>query len=127
MSDPGEPLARQPARHRRPRPDLRRCSSRVSSLVLAVFLVLSVASSIVRFRRSRGDERQQLKWMTYGVAVVARLDRRSRCSSPGDLGDVLFALGDRGAAGRDGVAMSKYRLYEIDRVISRTLVYGALT
>ena len=61
-------VARQPDRHRRARPDLRhsRPSRRSSSSSL---LVLAVASSIVRFRRSRGDERQQLKWMTYGVVV----------------------------------------------------------
>jgi hypothetical protein len=97
-----------------------------STLVLVVFLVASCASSVVRFRRSRGDERQQLKWMTYGVSVwivwvpVSAFFR-------GDVADVLFAVTIGMLPAATAIAMFKYRLYEIDRVISRTIVYGALT
>jgi hypothetical protein len=98
----------------------------VSALVLAVFLLLSVTASVVRFRRSRGDERQQLKWMTYGVVVWIVLIPGSLLM-PGDLEDVFFALTIGVLPAATAIAMFKYRLYEIDRVISRTLVYGALT
>jgi len=126
MSDPGEPL----------RPDnpigigaldpLYDHLEAVSSLVLVVFLLLSIASSVLRFRRSRGDERQQLKWMTYGV-VVWVIWIPLALALPGDLGDVFFAVTISFLPAATAIAMFKYRLYEIDRVISRTLVYGALT
>jgi hypothetical protein len=97
-----------------------------SQLVLIAFLIASASSSVVRFRRSRGDERQQLKWMTYGVAVWVVWVPLS-IAIQGDLADVLFALTIAVLPAATAVAMFKYRLYEIDRVISRTLVYGALT
>jgi len=98
----------------------------VSSLVLVVFLALSVAAAVVRFRRSRGDERQQLKWMTYAVVVWIVLVPLG-LFLPGDFADVAFAVTIVMLPAATAIAMFKYRLYEIDRVISRTLVYGALT
>jgi hypothetical protein len=98
----------------------------VSNIVLVVFLVISSASMIVRFRRSRGDERQQLKWMTYGVAVWILVVPISLVLQ-GDWSDVFFALTISVLPAATAIAMFKYRLYEIDRVISRTLVYGAST
>ena len=128
MSDPGDPLwpdnpigigVLDPLYDvARGRLDRSSCSSS---------LIASAASSVVRFRRSRGDERQQLKWMTYGVARLDRLRSRSRRCSRGDLADVLFALTIAVLPVATAIAMFKYRLYEIDRVISRTIVYGALT
>src|SRR5205085_2056666 len=41
----------------------------ISSLLVVVFLVVSAIAAGVRFRRARSDERQQLKWMTYGIAT----------------------------------------------------------
>jgi hypothetical protein len=98
----------------------------VSNLVLVAFLIASAVSSIVRFRRSRGDERQQLKWMTYGVGVWIVWVPAS-LAIQGDLADVIFALTIAVLPAATAIAMFKYRLYEIDRVISRTIVYGALT
>jgi hypothetical protein len=98
----------------------------VGTAVLVCFLAVSVSATIVRFRRSRGDERQQLKWMTYGVCVMA-VGVALAPLAAGDLGDALFALTIAVLPAATAVSIFKYRLYEIDRVISRTLVYGSLT
>jgi hypothetical protein len=100
--------------------------------ILGLLAVLSVASIVIRFRRSRGVERQQLKWFTYAAALVtllwlalfvAGLDRF--------LPPVLvFIFGEIWLAGIPvaiGIAVLRYRLYDIDRLIHRTLVYGVLT
>jgi hypothetical protein len=102
-----------------------------SGLLFAVFVVLVLASLVVRFRRARGDERQQLKWFVYGVVLLALLIPTvgpvvERIPSP-FVGPVFFAVVVSMIPVAIGVAVLKYRLYDIDRVISRTLVYGLLT
>jgi hypothetical protein len=96
-----------------------------------VLLVLSlVASVVLRFRRSRGDERQQLKWMLAAVALLAVEIFASQAlggSLPSTLSDVLFSLGVAAVPIAAGIAMLKYRLYDVDVVIRKTLVYGSLT
>jgi hypothetical protein len=100
--------------------------------VAAPILVLAVVASLVlRFRRSQGDERQQLKWLTYAVAIDAAVPWTvgvaAERSAPlvGEL--ILFPVAVSLIPIAIGVAVLKYRLYEIDRVINRTLVYGLLT
>jgi len=98
----------------------------VSTFVLVPVLVLTATAAVVRFRRSHGDQRQQLKWMTFGAVVwVVWVPLSSFIT--GDVGDVLFALTIGVLPAATAIAMFKYRLYDIDRVISRTLVYGSLT
>jgi hypothetical protein len=101
--------------------------------VLLLVSLASVASLVVRFRRARGLERQQLKW----VAAAAGLVGAAFLSGPalfwwlGDVGDVawqtaiLFAIAAIPVA--TGVAILRYRLYEIDRIVNRAVVYGAVT
>jgi hypothetical protein len=87
--------------------------------------VLAFVSLVIRFRRSRGDERQQLKWFTYAGALVPLAA----------LGDLLpVAVSNLVVAAQfaflpvaAGIAILRYRLYDIDRLINRTLVYGLLT
>jgi hypothetical protein len=84
---------------------------------------------LVRFRRSRGIERQQLKWLLFACAVTIAifLIVQPNSSNEWKLGLLLalpFFLSVPVAA---GVAILRYRLYEIDRIINRTLVYGLLT
>jgi hypothetical protein len=100
--------------------------------VTTPFLALAVVGSLVlRFRRSRGDERQQLKWLTYVVAVdvvmIPTLGRAAEQWAPllGEL--VVFPAAVSMIPIAIGVAILKYRLYDIDRIISRTLAYGLLT
>jgi hypothetical protein len=84
---------------------------------------------LLRFRRSRGIERQQLKWLLFACAVTIAifLVVQPNSSNAWELGLLLalpFFLSVPVAA---GVAILRYRLYEIDRIINRTLVYGLLT
>ena len=80
-------------------------------------------SLVVRLRRSHGEERQQVKWFIYAVAFVM-FALPGAAVRPGEAhGVCLFPLIPIAAA----VAILKYRLYDIDVVINRTLVYGALT
>jgi hypothetical protein len=89
-------------------------------------MLLSVASLILRFRRSRGEERQQLKWFVCaGVLIVGAL-----CVPlfvPGAASSVLQLLVMPSLPVAAGIAILRYRLYDIDVVINRTLVYGSLT
>jgi hypothetical protein len=92
-------------------------------------LLLAVVSMIVRFRRSIGVERQQLKWVVYTGAVAAGGFALTLFLS-GPLANAVFALAFLAFIGvpvAAGVAILRYRLYEIDLLINRTLVYGALT
>jgi hypothetical protein len=83
----------------------------------------ALASLVVRFTRSRGLERQQLKWFVYaaglGVAVLVL-----PIPLPGFL---VWTLAPVGLSTAAAVAVLRYRLYDIDRLINRTLVYGLLT
>jgi hypothetical protein len=93
--------------------------------LLLLMAVLAFVSLVIRFRRSRGDERQQLKWFTYAGALVPLAA----------LGDLLpVAVSNLVVAAQlvflpvaVGIAILRYRLYDIDRLINRTLVYGLLT
>jgi hypothetical protein len=88
--------------------------------------LLSVASLVLRFRRSRGEERQQLKWFVYaGVLIVGALF--VPLLVPGAAASLLQLLVMPLLPVAVGVAIMRYRLYEIDLLINRTLVYGALT
>jgi hypothetical protein len=85
----------------------------------------AIAALVVRFRRSRGIERQQLKWFTYAAALapLPSLAYELAPSIFGLLRTLIFPLVPISI----GVAILRYRLYEIDRIINRTLVYGLLT
>jgi hypothetical protein len=85
----------------------------------------AIAALVVRFRRSRGIERQQLKWFTYAAALapLPALAYELAPSIFGLLRTLIFPLVPISV----GVAILRYRLYEIDRILNRTLVYGLLT
>jgi hypothetical protein len=99
-------------------------SDRAASISMAGLVVAAVASVVVRFRRSRGDERQQMKWMAFAAAVLMA---GFILQGPLGLGDVVFAVAISMLPVALGIALFKYRLYDVDRVINRTLVYGAST
>jgi len=94
-------------------------------------LIVGATAMVLRFRRSRGDERLQLKWLACagglgasGLAVSILGDTAGVSLEPLFYASFL-ALALLPVAA--GVAILRYRLYEIDRVINRALVYGALT
>jgi hypothetical protein len=100
--------------------------SKLFLLGLPVAAVAAAASLIVRFRRARGVERQQLKWLAYagGVLMIAPAIQDSWLGGWALAAVLLAQLAIPAAI---GVAILRYRLYDIDRLINRTLVYGLLT
>jgi len=93
--------------------------------LIAVGAVGAVASVVVRFRRSRGTERQQMKWFLYAaipILTVPVLDY-----VPGIISGIVFGVVLIGLPTAIGIAILRYRLYDIDLIINRTLVYGPLT
>jgi hypothetical protein len=98
-------------------------------MILFSSIILSAFSLVVRFHRASGVERQQLKWFAlvavlFGGHIVADLLGFDRL-----LGDALWNLLDvatsAGLYVAVGIAILRYRLYDIDVIINRTLVYGA--
>jgi hypothetical protein len=99
-----------------------------------VAVVGAVASVVVRFRRSRGVERQQMKWFAYVIVVLiggsVLTGGISDVTGAGWLETSSFVLSMMGLMCLPiavGIAILRYRLYEIDLIINRTLVYGPLT
>jgi hypothetical protein len=99
--------------------------------VLGICWLASLAGQVVRWRRSSDERRQQLKWLLFGSAVcLAGLALTLPLSSRSGLLGVLGQLGFVGIFALPvsiGVAVLKYRLYDIDRIISRTLAYALVT
>ena len=99
-------------------------------LLMPPLVLLAVASVIVRYRRASGVQRQQIKWFALGAAamvaiiVVTVLAVPDQNSAPSTIGFALaFATLPIGA----GIGVLRYRLYDIDVLINRALVYGSLT
>ncbi|MBA2364436.1 MAG: hypothetical protein H0V86_12990 [Chloroflexia bacterium] len=95
------------------------------------FVAAACGAAVVRrFRHARGEEREQLKWFVFAVALMVLLMSSGLAAAvlrliPGDA--LLFTLPMAPLPVATGVAILKYRLYDIDLIIRRTLVYGALT
>jgi hypothetical protein len=88
-------------------------------LVLATALV----SLVLRLRRASGEERQQVKWFVYTVVTVVLVFVTTTLVLGAGYLFPLFGLIPVAVA----VAVFKYRLYDVDRLINRTMVYGLLT
>jgi hypothetical protein len=95
-------------------------------ILLVLMMALAVVSLVLRFRRSRGEEHQQLKWFTYAGALVPPMAVLSHFL-PAPLGNVVSGVAIAFLPVAAGIAVLRYRLYDIDRLINRTLVYGLLT
>jgi hypothetical protein len=106
-------------------------TSQLAFAVTNLAVVVGAASLVVRFRRARGVERQQLRWVALAAALallgsVVVLAAVAMGTSPTLLGWVAgfyFAV----LPVAIGAAVLRYRLYDLDRIISRTLAYGLLT
>jgi hypothetical protein len=99
--------------------------------LIGIFALAAAASMVIRFRRATGVHRQQLKWFTYAAAQLAVFFTFAVLfdffESSSSLLAPLFFLSFALVPIAIGIAVLRYRLYEIDRLINRTLVYGLLT
>jgi hypothetical protein len=107
-----------------------------SHVVVIATVFLALASLVVRYRRAAGVERQQLKWFAVVIAiggpatVIALLTSNITTGIGADISSLSFITAVIGLALLPvavGIAVLRYRLYEIDRLISRTISYGVLT
>jgi hypothetical protein len=101
-----------------------------------VTILASVASLIFRYRRALGEERQQLKWVALGGVVVVAIGMagtvvwdiiNGSTEVSDDTENLVGALSLTAVPISIGMAILRYRLYDIDRIISRTVSYGAVT
>jgi hypothetical protein len=97
-------------------------------LGLILVIVLSfVAHQVLSWRRAAGERRQQLKWLATGAAVTLVVVAASLGFSSAPLVGEILGIGLAALPVGIGVGILKYRLYEIDRIISRTLAYAIVT
>jgi hypothetical protein len=104
----------------------------VGTMAAMVAVLAAAVSLVVRFRRARGVERQQLKWLAYagmlavlGFPLVVAAEGATHPSElVADVAGAVLILPIPVAA---SVAVLRYRLYDVDRLINRTMVYGLLT
>src|ERR687889_1357591 len=99
-------------------------------ILAAASMVASAVSLIVRTRRAGRVERQQIKWLAYGGALAVGAIFVAGVIATiwsADVGIALISIGLLGVPIFTGVAIARYRLYDIDLLINRTLVYAALT
>jgi hypothetical protein len=104
-------------------------------VVLLVCFAATIVSLILRFYRSQGEERLQLKWFAYAAALgftailsatlldLPAVDERIDAFAE----TLVWTVAPLGLPVSAGIAILRYRLYDIDLLINRTLVYGALT
>jgi hypothetical protein len=126
-----DPPVTNPAGVGGPAGDAFTLAANVGQVAALLLLVLAAGGLALRLRRSRGDERVQLKWFGYSATLVAvAFPVAAGGPSSGILADLLWLgalLAFLSVPLATGVAILRHRLYDIDLVIRRTLVYGALT
>jgi hypothetical protein len=100
-------------------------ANQVSGVLVSLLTIAAILSALWRFWRSREAERQQMKWFAFGAALLAAAIAINAIWFPqSNLG---FAIGFGILPLSIGIAVVRYRLYDIDLLINRALVYGALT
>lgn len=107
----------------------------IAYLLIGIGFVGAMATFVIRYRRSKGIEREQMKWLAYAIALMLLIFLIATSFwflLPGnelvvEFSIVLTNLSILGIAVAASIAILRYRLYDIDLIINRTLVYGALT
>jgi hypothetical protein len=106
----------------------------VEAFLVGVLGSLALASLFLRFRRASGVEHQQIKWLVFifsvlflGATLAYIVYSATEARWAWSVGQSLLAVGSVGVPIAMGVAILRYRLYDIDSLINRTLVYGSLT
>ena len=112
--------------------------AKILILLVPVMMVASAVSLIVRFRRARGVAREQVKWLTAAAALVAAIyvmvETTSVAVAPEGTHAPTWLLALQGVAlvsfglipAAIGIAILRHRLFDIDRLVRRTIVYAAL-
>jgi hypothetical protein len=103
-----------------------------AGVVVLAALVVGAASLVVRFRRARGVERQQLRWLAFAAvlasaALLVALAALATASNDWDLFNVALGACAALLPLATGAAILRYRLYDLDRIVSRTLAWGLLS
>jgi hypothetical protein len=98
----------------------------MTAVLISAALLVSVAAVVVRFAKSSGEERPQLKWCATAALVLAVVFVASIWLNSAIV-NVLQSLAFLGLWTAIAIAVLKYRLYDIDRIISRTLAYAIVT
>jgi len=106
-----------------------RLAYNMASSVLFGVILAALVSLVARFRRATGSERQQLKWFAYGTALLLLLPVAGLVGAelPDPAGNLVAAVIVSALPVAIGIAVLRYRLYDIDRLVNRTVVYGLLT
>ena len=106
----------------------------IGTPLYVLVLAASVLALVLRFRAARGEERQQMKWFVYAavtsIAIVVGSAIGSRWfpeAFRGAIGFIAFSLAMVAFPLSVGIALLRYRLYDIDLLINKTFVYGATT
>jgi signal transduction histidine kinase len=98
-------------------------------LLMLVAVLLAIVSTVRRFRCAESAERQQLKWIAMGGAAVVAfmLGTQFLFEVPNTVEELLFYLAFAALPTAIGIAILKHDLYDVDLILSRTLVWGSLT
>lgn len=101
----------------------------LGTMLMLVTLMLAIGSTVRRFRRADGSERRQLEWLVLGGAAVVAfmVGTQFVFSVPDTVEEPLFYLAFAALPTAIGIAILKHDLYDVDLVLSRTLVWGSLT
>jgi hypothetical protein len=98
----------------------------VSNIVAATAFILALTATAIRFRGGDRAQRQQIKWLA-AAAALAAIGFATAFIDENGFGWILFLVGMALVPVAIGVAVMRYRLYEIDRIISRTLSWALVT
>jgi hypothetical protein len=104
-----------------------------AAVPLAIASVIGAVATVVsRYRRSRQDEREQMKWLIFAasflpLALFVHSIADSFAPGADSTIELIFSFGSCAVPVAIGIAVLKYRLYDIDRIVSRTVSYGLLS
>lgn len=109
-------------------------ASGVAGFGILLSVLACAMSMVVRFRRSRGIEREQVKWLAYAASLIAVLGVIEIVVEGTNPSEILRRISQLALAGSisalpiaAGIAILRYRIYDIDRLISRTIAYAIVT
>ena len=108
-------------------PELYDVAFSIAAMVMMLSLLAAAIRLVVRLRRATGVRRQQLKWFAYAAVFASVGNIFGAIPATSVVGSKFAVVGIISIAVASGIAVLKYRLYDIDVVINRTLVYGVMT